>query len=78
MSVRDSYNNNTIKVKRGQLYCEACADILREYLTLSQEERKEMRETQRYKQAYANVNSFHRTQRNAIFGEDLIEKINHK
>jgi len=79
MSVRDTNtaNTNSIKAKKGQLYSDACADVLRRYLELDPQKRAEERKKEEFQEAKRVINSFHPIQRQVMFGEDLIEKINH-
>jgi len=79
MSVRDTNTayTNGIKVRKGQLYSDACADVLRKYLELKGEERRAMQETAEFQEAYRCVKSFYPDYRKVMFGEDLVEKINH-
>ena len=64
----------TIKPKHGQLYSEACAEVLSVYVSLDDMERELVKENPQVKEAYRNFVAFHPSQRRAFFG-DLVDKM---
>jgi len=66
---------NAIIPRQGQLYSNACAEVLRRYISLKPDEKREMKKTSELKEAYTCFIGFRTYQAKAFFGEDIVDKM---